>query len=52
MQVAAVAGKLREAGFDGVAVNATGTFQAGARTLDALIDALAAHHDAIRREVG
>jgi probable F420-dependent oxidoreductase len=51
-QVAAVAGRLREAGFDGVAVNATGTFQAGARSLDALIDALAAHHDAIRREVG
>ena len=44
--------QIREAGFDGVAVNATGMFQAGARSLDALIDALGAHHDAIRREVG
>ena len=50
-QVAAVAGRLRDAGFDGVAVNATGVFQAGARSLDALIDALSSHHDAIRREV-
>jgi probable F420-dependent oxidoreductase len=51
-QVAAVAARIRDAGFDGVAVNATGVFQAGARSLDALIDALGAHHEAIRREVG
>ena len=51
-QVAGVAGRIRDAGFDGVAVNATGMFQAGARSLDALIDALGAHHEAIRREVG
>jgi hypothetical protein len=51
-QVAAVAAGIRDAGFDGVAVNATGMFQAGARSLDALIDALGAHHQAIRRELG
>jgi len=39
-------------GFDGVALNATAVFQAGARSVDAMIDALAGLHDRLRAEVG
>jgi hypothetical protein len=38
-------------GFGWVAVNATAMFQAGARSVDAMIDALHALHDRIRAEV-
>lgn len=49
-RVASVVGQLRDAGFGWAAVNATAIFQAGARELEAMIDALAGVHDAIRRE--
>jgi len=39
-------------GFHGVALNATAVFQAGARSVDAMIDALARLHDRLRAEVG
>jgi probable F420-dependent oxidoreductase len=39
-------------GFQGVALNATAVFQAGARSVDAMIDALAGLHDRLRAEVG
>ena len=38
-------------GFGWVALNATAIFQAGARTVDAIIDALAGLHDKIRAEM-
>ena len=44
--------ELKEMGFDGVAVNATAIFQAGARSVDAMLDALQAIHDRLRKEVG
>ena len=50
--VAATAAAAAEAGFGWAAVNVTGVFVAGARTPDALIDALAGLHDAIRAETG
>ena len=43
---------LRAMGFGWVALNATAIFQAGARTVDAIIDALAHLHDKIRAELG
>jgi hypothetical protein len=43
---------LRTMGFGWVALNATAIFQAGARTVDAIIDALARLHDKIRAEIG
>jgi alkanesulfonate monooxygenase SsuD/methylene tetrahydromethanopterin reductase-like flavin-dependent oxidoreductase (luciferase family) len=46
------AAELQAMGFDGVALNATAVFQAGARSVDAMIDALAALHDRLRAEVG
>ena len=39
-------------GFGWVALNATAIFQAGARSVDAMIDALATLHDRLRAEVG
>jgi hypothetical protein len=39
-------------GFQWVALNATAIFQAGARSVDAMGDALAALHGRIRAEVG
>lgn len=50
--VAGAAAEAQRAGFDAVAVNATGVFVAGARKLDALIDALGTLHEHIRRETG
>lgn len=50
--VARAAALAQRAGFDAVAVNATGLFVAGARKLDALIDGLAALCHRIRRETG
>ena len=43
---------LRTMGFGWVSLNATAIFQAGARTVDAIIDALARLHDKIRAEIG
>lgn len=51
-RVVAAAARLRDAGFDWVAVNATSVFLAGARSLDALLDALAGLHGALRAELG
>jgi len=51
-QVAAAAAKLQEAGFGWVAINGTGLFQAGARGVDAQLEALDELHDCLRREVG
>jgi hypothetical protein len=39
-------------GFQWVALNATALFQSGARSVDAMTDALAALHGRIRAEVG
>jgi len=43
---------LKAMGFGWVTLNATAIFQAGARSVDAIIDALARLHDRIRAEVG
>jgi probable F420-dependent oxidoreductase len=43
---------LKAMGFEWVALNATAIFQAGARSVDAMIDALAALHGRLRAEVG
>ncbi len=51
-RVAAAAAKLVGMGFDGVALNLTGLFLAGARTVDAMIDAAAALHGRLRAELG
>ncbi len=51
-QVAASAAAIRDAGFGWAAVNGTGLFQAGARSVDRMIDALAELHDCLRAEVG
>jgi hypothetical protein len=39
-------------GFGWAAVNATAVFQSGARSLDAMIEALGRIHERLRREVG
>jgi hypothetical protein len=39
-------------GFEWIALNATAIFQAGARSVDAMIDVLGALHTKIRGEVG
>jgi probable F420-dependent oxidoreductase len=44
--------RLRDTGFDWVALNATSLFLSGARSVDALLDGLGELHDAIRLEVG
>ena len=51
-RVVARVGELRGMGFEGVAVNATAIFQAGARSVNAMIDALGALHAKLRAEVG
>ena len=51
-RVVARVGALRAMGFDGVAINATAIFQAGARSVPAMIDALGALHTKLRAEVG
>ena len=51
-RVVARVAELAAMGFDGVALNATAVFQAGARSVDAMIDALGGLHDRLREEVG
>ena len=51
-RVVARVAELRAMGFGWVALNATAMFQAGARSVDAMIDALGALHMKIRGEVG
>ena len=41
-----------EQGFDWAAINATALFQSGARTVNAMIDALGDLHGRIRKETG
>ena len=50
--VAATAAAAQEAGFGWAAVNVTGVFVAGARSIDAMIEQLGVLHDAIRVETG
>ena len=50
--VAATAAAAQEAGFGWAAVNVTGVFVAGARSIDAMIEQLGILHDAIRAETG
>jgi len=51
-RVAARVAELHAMGFGWVALNATAIFQAGARSVDAMLEALAALHGALRAEVG
>ena len=51
-RVAARVSELRTMGFQWAAINATAMFQAGARSVDAMIDALGALHTKLRAEVG
>ena len=51
-RVAARAAEVKAMGFEWGALNATAIFQAGARSVDAIIDVLGRAHDAIRAEVG
>jgi probable F420-dependent oxidoreductase len=50
-RVAQRAVEIAELGFGWVSLNATNVFQSGARTVTAMVDALGALHDRIRREV-
>ncbi len=50
--VAATAAAAQEAGFGWAAVNVTGVFVAGARSIDAMIEQLGVLHDGIRAETG
>jgi probable F420-dependent oxidoreductase len=50
-RVVARVAELGAMGFQGVALNATAVFQAGARSVDAMLDALAGLHDRLRAEV-
>ena len=51
-RVVARVAELKAMGFQGVEINATALFQAGARSVDAMIDALGALHGKIRAAVG
>jgi probable F420-dependent oxidoreductase len=51
-RVVARVGELKAMGFQGVAINATAIFQAGARSVDGMLDALGALHTRLRAEVG
>jgi hypothetical protein len=51
-RVVARVAALKAMGFEWVALNATAIFQAGARSVDAMIDVLATLHTRIRAEVG
>ena len=50
--VVAVALAAKSAGFDAAAINVTGVFLAGARRVDAMIEALGTLHDRLRAELG
>ena len=50
--VAARASSVAALGFEWISVNATSVFQSGARSVDAVIDALGTMHDRLRIEVG
>lgn len=50
--VAETAESLRDMGYGWASVNATAVFQAGARSVDAMIEALGAIHDRLRATVG
>ncbi len=50
--VVATAAAAQEVGYGWAAVNVTGVFVAGARSIDAMIEQLALIHDAIRAETG
>ena len=51
-RVAARAVELQSMGFQWISINATAIFQAGARSVDAMIDALGALHGRLRKDVG
>jgi probable F420-dependent oxidoreductase len=51
-RVVARAVALQKMGFQWVALNATAIFQAGARSVDAMLESLARLHDRLRAEVG
>lgn len=51
-RVAARAAEVKAMGFEWGALNATAIFQAGARSVDAMVDTLGTAFEAIRREVG
>ena len=51
-RVVARVAELKAMGFEWVALNATAIFQAGARSIDAMLDGLGALHGRIRAEVG
>jgi len=51
-RVVARVAELKAVGFQWVSLNATALFQSGARSVDAMADALAALHGRIRAEVG
>ena len=51
-RVVARAQELQQMGFQGIAINATAIFQAGARSVDAMIDALGTLHGRLRKAVG
>jgi probable F420-dependent oxidoreductase len=51
-RVVARVAALKAMGFSWVALNATAIFQSGARSVDAMLDALGALHDRLRAEVG
>ena len=51
-RVARRAEKLRDMGFEWTAVNATAIFQAGHRSVSAIVDHLATLHTALRNAVG
>ena len=51
-RVVSAAARLRDLGFGWGALNLTGMFLAGARTVDALIDSAGALHERLRRELG
>ena len=44
--------QVAELGFGGIALNATAIFQAGARTVDAIVAELGALHTALRAAIG
>lgn len=51
-RVAARVADLKAMGFDGAAVNATAIFQAGSRSVDAMLESLQMIHDRLRKEIG
>jgi alkanesulfonate monooxygenase SsuD/methylene tetrahydromethanopterin reductase-like flavin-dependent oxidoreductase (luciferase family) len=51
-RVVARATDLKAMGFQWISINATAIFQAGARSADAMIDALGALHGRLRKDVG